>query len=277
MPLHIIEQFAKPKAANIDMEDAITVTAHFCAVLDGSTSKTSQLTTSSNTTTGKQAVEILSNAITHLPPNANANECADFLTSCIATYYEENDLMEIIHREPERKLTATAAIYSVNRSEVWLFGDCQCRLKGHTIKNSNKIDFTLAIIRGDILRYLINKGYETESLRIEDLGRKFIFNALRDQCAFQNRTTDHPFAYTVIDGTPIQHEQIRIIPVNSHTEVILASDGYPTLGNTLIETEKMLQQNNYKDPLCIFLNPQTKGIYFGANSFDDRSFIRFST
>ncbi|MFA6820246.1 MAG: PP2C family serine/threonine-protein phosphatase [Bacteroidaceae bacterium] len=276
MPLKVLEQFAKAKAADTTMEDSIVVTTDFCAVFDGSTTKTSQHTASGNTT-GREAVKILSKAITQLSAQANVTTCADILTSSIAAYYKQNHLVEIIRREPEQRLTATAAIYSVSRNEVWLFGDCQCRIQGRTIKNNKKIDTTLAIIRGDILKYLLNNGYQIETLRREDLGRKFIFNALRDQCAFQNQSTENPFAYPVIDGTPISYGQIRIIHIPPHSDVILASDGYPELGNTLTETEQMLQENNLKDPLCIFQNPQTKGISYGANSFDDRSFLRFST
>lgn len=276
MPLKVLEQFAKAKAGDTQMEDAIVVATDFCAVFDGSTSKSSQLTTGGNTT-GCEAAKILSKAITMLPADATATTCADILTSYIAAYYEQNDLIEIICRKPEKRLTATAAVYSVSRSEVWLFGDCQCRIQGCTIKNNKKIDTILAIIRGDILKYLLNNGYQIETLRRKDLGRKFIFNALRDQCAFQNQSTENPFAYPVIDGTPIRHEQIQIIHIQPHSDVILASDGYPMLGNTLTETEQMLQENNLKDPLCIFQNPQTKGISYDADSFDDRSFLRFST
>jgi glycerophosphoryl diester phosphodiesterase len=57
--------------------------------------------------------------------------------------------------------------------------------------------------------------------------------------------------------------------------IILASDGYPELFDTLEETERYLFQMLTKDPLCIHELRGTKGVRPGNQSFDDRSYISF--
>jgi glycerophosphoryl diester phosphodiesterase len=57
--------------------------------------------------------------------------------------------------------------------------------------------------------------------------------------------------------------------------VILASDGYPELFDTLQETEEHLQKIIQEDPLCYKLQSLTKAVYPGQCSYDDRSYIRF--
>jgi hypothetical protein len=276
MPFRVIERFAKPKAPDTEMEDAIAVTSDFCAVFDGATSKANQSAIAGHTT-GRQAVEILLKAICNLPPESSVSQCSNFLTASINDFYRQNALCEVVRNQPERKLTASAVIYSVRKNEVWFFGDCQCRINNQTYKNSKNIDTVLASIRCDILNYLIRHGHQTETLRLNDMGRKFILNALRDQCAFQNASPDNPYAFPVIDGTPIRLKQIRSIKIPPHSHLILASDGYPLLCNTLAETESALRQTILNDPLCLSLNPQTKGVAIGAYSFDDRSFLHIYT
>lgn len=59
--------------------------------------------------------------------------------------------------------------------------------------------------------------------------------------------------------------------------MILASDGYPKLFNSLIESELYLKKIINEDPLCYKLFKSTKGINKGKLSFDDRAYIKFIT
>ena len=65
-------------------------------------------------------------------------------------------------------------------------------------------------------------------------------------------------------------------PVQDGETVILASDGYPQLAQTLAESESKLQDTIDKDPLLINLYKSTKGIVPGNVSYDDRTYIRFT-
>ena len=274
MPFHVVEQFSEAKSPVSLSEDLIAVTPDFCAVIDGATSKTGRAVFRGKSS-GRMAAEILYDAITRLlPAGASAVEAGALLSSAIAAFYGVHGMTEQVTLHPEYRLTASVIIFSNARSEIWFFGDCQCRFAGHTFTNGKTVDALLAGIRSDILNYLINKGHSTRALQDDDLGRKFIMEALRDQCAFQN-TADTPFSYPVIDGTPLS--AVKTLPVPPGSEVVLASDGYPALCDSLALTEKSLMDMNSADPLCIGRNKQTKGLSTQAKNYDDRSFLRFTT
>lgn len=80
--------------------------------------------------------------------------------------------------------------------------------------------------------------------------------------------------YAVVDGFPVFMQGVIVIPV--HSEVILASDGYPFLRPTLAECEATLSQQLRDDPQNIQTFLATKGMKEGNGSFDDRAFIRFT-
>ena len=105
-----------------------------------------------------------------------------------------------------------------------------------------------------------------------------IFDALREQTNFQNDPNPYnPYRYPVIDGTPIDDALVPEweVPTEVH-ELVLASDGYPTLTDTLNETEENLQRLLKEDPLCIDENAATKCLMAGNNSFDDRCYLRIA-
>jgi glycerophosphoryl diester phosphodiesterase len=82
--------------------------------------------------------------------------------------------------------------------------------------------------------------------------------------------------YSVIDGFPIARRAIKVIPLDFRPwDIVLASDGYPTLCPTLEESEQKLKEQREKDPLNIGPDFQaTKAFHPDYNSFDDRSYLR---
>jgi len=86
---------------------------------------------------------------------------------------------------------------------------------------------------------------------------------------------DGEFGYDVINGGDICTDHIVVYPVKLVDRIILASDGYPELFDTLEETERYLFKMLEKDPLCIHELRGTKGVGLGSQSFDDRSYISF--
>lgn len=279
--MRVIEQFTEGKTGMRPSEDRLCVTADFCAAIDGSTSKATQ-NRSDTPSTGFLAAQILSDALRSLTPEADAYSTAERFTTAIAKYYTDHGLTQTVCQHPERRLTASMVVYSKQRKEIWLYGDCQFRIAGRTYTHLKKVDNILSGIRADIIRYLLRHGVTKEELQRHDLGRSFIYDALRDQCAFQNATSDIPYAYPVIDGFNIRREQIVVHKLPPHhydaepTEIILATDGYPVLCDTLEETETRLHNILRADPLMTDLYPTTKGLQAGARSFDDRSYLRFT-
>ena len=56
--------------------------------------------------------------------------------------------------------------------------------------------------------------------------------------------------------------------------VVLATDGYPVLQDTLEASERILQEILQKDPLVFREYKSTKGMLEGYVSFDDRTYVK---
>ena len=108
-----------------------------------------------------------------------------------------------------------------------------------------------------------------EEVRRHDEGRDQIINDIIASMHDQNKT------YAVIDGTPIYINGVKVISVPEDAEVVLATDGYPFLCDTLAESEERLRQLLVDDPLLISRYKATKAYMEGNRSFDDRTYIRF--
>ena len=87
----------------------------------------------------------------------------------------------------------------------------------------------------------------------------------------QNKT------YAVVDGFPIPEDKVPVITLGFQpNEIVFASDGYPFLEPTLAESERRLDQQRRNDPLNIGSFKATKAFVAGNNSFDDRTYVRFT-
>ncbi len=268
--MHIREVFIQGKYAEDAAlcEDGYVVTPHFAAVVDGSTSKRSlQVGQKSG---GRRAMETVKTALTTLPPEVAMTETVELLTEALRRITPPEAATDATFR-----CTCSVVIFSRYRREVWMVGDCQCRFADETRTNGKLVDSILTEARCDALRYLLTRGHSVEELCRNDLGRALIMDALRDQTNFQNdRDAANPFRYTVLDGCRIDKARVPIhkVPENCH-HLILASDGYPLLFDTLAETERYLQDVLAEDPLCIGRNAGTKCLVEGQSSFDDRTYL----
>ncbi len=220
-------------------------------------------------------MEVIRASIPRIPADAGVAEATACLTSAIRHCYEAHGLYEEAARHAENRMTACAAVYSVHRREVWMIGDCPCRFNGTTYTNPKPADRILAGIRADVLRYRLRKGHSIADLRARDAGREWIRPWLKDQCSFQNADDAGPFGHAVLDGFPVDLSRVRVLPLPADCrELVLASDGYPVLADTLEETERLLARSLAEDPLRIGEHPSTKGVEPGNESFDDRTYLR---
>ena len=180
---------------------------------------------------------------------------------------------EQLRLHPEERLTASAIIYSNQKKEVWMVGDCQAIINGKLYDNSKPYEQEIATRRVA----LIQQGMAPAEARkrIEPL-------LIEAMLGGQNKT------YAVIDGFPIYREGVWVVSLKEHSsrdtlfsasnrsqEIILASDGYPFLKPTLAESEAALEHLIANDPQCIHDFIATKGLMAGNKSFDDRTYIRF--
>ena len=121
----------------------------------------------------------------------------------------------------------------------------------------------------------IQRGATLEELRRHDTGRAFILPLLKYQHLFQNNLAAGSYWYPVIDGFPLPDGGIRIEPFPKKVDtIILASDGYPILKESLEASEQELQHILEADPMLFRLYKATKGMQEGHVSYDDRAYIK---
>lgn len=272
----IAEQFLKGKFDNEQQcEDVVFVSGDFIAIIDGATSKASAIATD-QITTGKRAVQLISAALSTLPADADIQYAISSFNECITAYYHQNKGTKYYWDNPTERLTASIVIYSKDKDELWMIGDCMALVNGELITNHKKVDEVCSGLRSAFITNLLMRNETTvEQLSKSDTGRDFIMPLLKWSIQFQNCGYDHEFAYGVIDGFPVSSKLVKQIKIDGSAKIVLSSDGYPELKDTLEESEAVLQRALKDDPLCIGVLKSTKGLRKGAVSFDDRAYISF--
>ena len=279
--MKIIESSIIGKKSQEACEDGMVITDDFIAVIDGSTSKTPKHL-NPDMKNGRYAMMLISEYIREeLKADASVDDFCQGVTAYIYNkVYEKLGVEERLKEHPEERLTASAILYSRTRNEVWMVGDCQAIIDGKLYENGKPYEEKIARKRVE----LIEQGLSPAEARkqIEPLLIKAMLSG-------QNQN------YTVIDGFPIYQEGVKVValktkpasssietyfqeqtkPVSSPNEVVLASDGYPFLKQTLAASEAALAEQIANDPQNIRSFIATKGIVEGNKSFDDRTYIRF--
>ena len=275
--MKIIEQSLTPKNPAKKSEDGIVVTNDFIAVIDGSTSKATRQW-SIRMSNGRYAMTIISRIIRRLPSDASCHQFCVAATKAIRDVYlplwkltGRQATAELLASHPEERLCASAVVYSIRRREIWLVGDCQCLVGGELCENSKPYEQRLAEMRAVRVKELLAEGKTPNEILADDQARAAIIPEMLREMQQQNKS------YAVIDGFPIPETRVPIIALDFRPwEIVLASDGYPFLCPTLEESEARLDEQRRNDPLNIGDFKATKGFTPGFNSFDDRSYIRFS-
>lgn len=274
--MNIIEKFVKGKNINQEKcEDFIFFNEHYAAIIDGATTKSEH--SFNGNSTGKQISILIHDALKELDKKADKKEAADFITNVIYQFYIENDYLKEIEKNSKHKFAASAIIYSRHHSEIWQFGDCHCLIDNSYYESNKHIDYITSSARSLIIGSLIKNGHSVDSLLSNDLSREFIKPLLENQQSYQNlNLSDSEYAYVCFDGFEIPVDDVPTIKIPKETRhIVLASDGYPKLFNTLKKSEEYLEYLKKEDPLCYRIYPSTKGFANDLNSFDDRSYLSF--
>ena len=291
--MQIIEQNLIPKNPKKKSEDGIVVTPDFVAVIDGSTSK-SQYRHSLFRSNGRYAMQLVSRYIRRMPKTTNSEAFMRGVTAYIRKHYKKSMLPRLVEH-PEDRLTCSAVIFSRVCREIWMIGDCHCLLNSPSkirggqgaltshqealtspssiyYDNPKPYEAELAAMRAEEVQRQMAAGKTADELLRNDTARPTIIPRMLETMRQQN------VSYSVIDGFPIDRQHVRIITLDLQPwEIILASDGYPFLCPTLAESEGRLRQQRESDPLNIGPDFQaTKAFHPDFNSFDDRSYIRFT-
>lgn len=261
--MKIIEKLIKGKSENKALcEDMLLVTDDFIAVIDGVTAKGRRLFNGESG--GKAAAKAVYDAIKNFSPDITVSEAVQNITEKVSALYDKN--------EEKGGAAAGVIILSIARKEIWNIGDCQCIINGEKYLHEKEIDRVLSEKRAEILENAIKNGATEEGLLKNDVGREAIFPQLKEQHKYAN--TDGTFGYAVFNGTPVPESLIITYKLTKGDTVVLASDGYPVLCETLAESEALLQKELSENPLCYKTYKSTKGLNPKNSSFDDRTYIK---
>ncbi len=262
--MKILEQFIKGKNPDTSLcEDMLFVSENFIAVIDGATAKTAKLFNGKSG--GKAAAETICDTLKTLDSHSTVYEAVNIITEKISALYE-------LHEE-KGAAAASAIIYSCYRKEIWCIGDCQCIIDGEKHLHEKEIDRILSEQRAQVIEDAIKSGATIEELSKNDIGRQAILPQLKEIHQLANK--ECPLGYDVFNGTPVPESLIKTYTVKENDIVVLASDGYPNLCETLEKSEAFLAKEIAENPLCYLRYKSTKGLSKGNLSFDDRAYIKF--
>lgn len=269
----ILEQNITGKHTQEDCEDGIVVTDDFIAVIDGSTSKSNKRI-SQVMSNGKYCMTVVADFISKMPSTITLDEFCNGITQRIHSLYPADDSHLLAH--PEDRLCASAIIYSNHHKEIWMIGDCQCLVGNKLYSNDKPSEKALAGQRAAVFGKMLDNHDDMlspDGAIAHDYARDSIIPGLIASMQDENK------AYAVIDGFPIYKDGIKVIhkPDGQDCDIVLASDGYPFLCQSLDKSEKKLARQLATDPYNTKAFKATKGLMAGNVSFDDRAFIRFST
>lgn len=252
-------------------EDAIVLTEHFAVVIDGITSKSEIFF--EGKLLGRVAVDILREVISNFEPDITCEQAIKDMSKAIFEFYIKHELLEKQNEISMNKIGANIILYSNKKHEIWAIGDCQCMVDRKIYDFSKKVDTVIAEVRTLYIESLLLEGFTEKDILQNDTSREYILPLIRKGMNFQNRQSESIYDYGVIDGYEVNKKAVNIIKIDQGSRVILATDGYPILCNTLEESEKMLQKQLNEDPLCYKKIKSTKGVTGDNISYDDRAFL----
>lgn len=263
--MKIVEYYIQGKVDNVVNEDGIFISDKIVAVIDGVTTKSDNLYDSFKS--GKIAKDILLNTLEKIDAKMPLEETFLILNSALKKYHDS-------YGKEREYFSAQIIVYNDYYKEIWNFGDCNCMIN-NTFHNHDKFYDTIT----SNARILYNEsrlkeGYTINDLLENDLGAEYIKPLLQAQYLFDN-DSDSIFGYPILNGNNIDTNKVNVYKLNIGDEVILASDGYPIIENTLKKSEDFLKKVLEEDPLCMNLYKSMKGLKQGNISYDDRAYIRF--
>lgn len=270
--IKVLEQFIEGKQDVCSCEDCCFISDDFIAVIDGVTSKSDFR--HEGKTTGRLAAELTCAALEVACRESTLSQVLDNINANINGFY---DTYNFPYNRKEKGLQAACVIYSVHHRQLWMIGDCQASVDDTLYLNPKKSDNALASMRSLVIESLMQDNPSLGENFCAEQARAFILPWILKASQFAN-SSDTSYGYAVLNGEPIPQELLISIsiPEGNH-EIILTSDGYPIVEKTLALTEHRLKEVLDEDPCCYKSHPSTKGLQQGQKSFDDRTYIRFST
>ena len=272
MKYKVIERFLEGKYGEPSRcEDVIHVSDGFIAIIDGATAKHGA--SFEGGSPGRSMALAVDSALSKLPQDCDIESAIRGINEFIKSDTRLN-LRRSSRRTSKDIPSAAVLILSVSREELWVVGDGSVRVDGTLKKFGKRLDTISGSYRSAVNRLAILEGKSPSQISQHDIGRKSILQLLKKQTVFQNNVEAGDLGYGMIDGSDECLSFAVVVDVSSARHIVLASDGYPEVLDSLAETEESLKAILDEDPLLIFKVQQTKGLAPGQVSFDDRAYIR---
>lgn len=253
-------------------DDRLLITDDFVAVLDG----VSRFSARNQVVDGGRcaAVDVGLQALRNLPRTASATDAVAALTLAVRKHLLDSDTKDVGCPAENPPSAFVVAIHSRARNEVWRVGDCHVRIDDDTYLGGFALDALLLDVRAYVVRAHLRNGASFASLARDDPSRAVMRPLYGYQASFRN-AADERLGFGVIDGKTVPDAFIETISVPVGAEsVILATDGYPMPLPTLDATEAFLHDALSSDPLCIGEHRAHRPLQPGAQSYDDRAYVR---
>lgn len=277
--MQIIEQFLAGKTGVEDInEDRIAVSENFIGLFDGATNRGGAVL--GGKTFGRFAAETVAEALLHLPADITARAAIDSLSATLHDRTRQEAEKESVDFQHEWSAPSTAVlIYSKARQEIWRVADSTFIVNGG---DANMRFFaqerTWCDLRRAWLQAQMVRGMSEADLLADDKSWELLTPLIGALKVFANseHAMAHPYGFGVINGSHVPDRYVEVFDAADAREIVFASDGYPEVLPTLAQTEESLRKAIAQDPLMYKIYPQVKGVRKGWQSYDDRSYIRFS-
>lgn len=268
----LIEQFSTSKLINggdKDNEDSILDNEYYGVVSDGAT--TIQGFSINGLSPGKTASSLVVEYFVTANPFITFKEAISDLEMIFKNWYKAH--ADVFND----RITTSSVILNKSRNELWFLGDCSAKINNDLYCYNKEIDTLTTNLRVFTIQTAIVDGRTTyDDCLKHDIGRDVIIPLINKQQLYQNNHDGSIFSYGVMDGFKTLERDIHVVNIpEDTTSIILTSDGYPVIENTLKETEESLFQILKEDPLMIGKYATTKGLSDSKVSYDDRSYLRY--
>lgn len=263
--MRIIESKIVPRSPAEPCADRLIMGTHVVGVADGATAKSWD---DPNGPDGVALAEAVATVLAALPDDARAEDAVEAATALVA------DLLRGAGVVPGSGSAVSFSVVHATRRQVWRVGESRVLVNGAAHPPRTSGEGVVAAARALVLSQEIAAGAEVERLAEHDPGRVAVQGMLRSLVGLRN-VPDPRFGYPAIDGKPVPESFVEVFDLPAGAcEVVLATDGYPEPAPDLAEAERLLSERLALDPLMIADPPETKGVRPGANSFDDRAYVR---
>ncbi|WP_316861464.1 hypothetical protein [uncultured Cohaesibacter sp.] len=261
MRMKIVETFSCGKATSGYNEDKLVSSDNHFGILDGSRGPFYR-----GTDVIAAMLDDAKGLIEHFSEDITLEACVEQLVDLAVSHKKKAGFED--HRTSGGFVFS---LYSRYHNEIWRVGDCKILNGGREFSQFWSTEDICAKARALKVHALLNKGLSVADIQALADYDHMIDDLLQVAASFLNRENDSR-SFGAINGAPVPGPYIERIPTQTG-RLVITSDGYPAIHETLEQTEASLQQLLTLDPLCINENMQCKGLGPGRISYDDRSYI----